>query len=313
VSRQEEALSLAEDLVTDVELGQTSTARRVLKASRLARLTNDHEALAWLRYELDGVPGDEAGRRWMDQTQRWIENDKGYWGSAASIEGSRDAQQAAMAGHSAPMNLAGEWANVTMSKRSAQINQAAASLIYLNRALSAIDNKVYRFAADTYARLKFSEIQASLFDEARRSVDIALSGMTGSSLKMIESVAERLGSDDASAVSQAMTTCRQLIDAVADHVFPPSCTPYSIGDRELEVTADKGKNRINAYIHECGVLGSRAERLGKTLNIVSDRVSAAVHNPDTVSGHEARYLFLGTYMLLGEILTIGHKEPIDSA
>lgn len=307
MSRQEEALRLAEDLVTDVELGQTSTARRVLKASRLARLTNDDEALAWLRYELNGVPGNEAGRKWMDQTQRWIDKkeDKGYWGSAASIEGSRDAQQAAMAGHSAPMNLAGEWANVTMSKRSAQINQAAASLIYLNRALSAIDNKVYRFAADTYARLKFSEVQASLFDDARRSVDIALSGMTGSSLKMIESVAERLGSDDASAVSQAMTTCRQLIDAVADHVFPPSGTPYSVGDRELEVTADKVKNRINAYIHECGVVGSRAERLGKALNIVSDRVSAAVHNPNTVSGHEARYLFLSTYMLLGEILTIG--------
>jgi len=44
VNRQQDALALAEGLMADVELSQTSIAKHVLKAMRLARLMRDDVA-----------------------------------------------------------------------------------------------------------------------------------------------------------------------------------------------------------------------------------------------------------------------------
>jgi hypothetical protein len=66
-------------------------------------------------------------------------------------------------------------------------------------------------------------------------------------------------------------------------------------------------NRINAFIHTCGVRGGRADRLRRSLSDIYGRVSTGVHAD--VDGHEARYLFLTTYVLLGEILTFPEILP----
>lgn len=316
MTRQDESLQLAEDLLKDVELAETSTSRRVLKAMRLARLARNSEAQVWLGYEINGVTGNDSGRRWMSITKRWTDeaNEKGYWSSSAHIESTRDATQTALVGHSAQASLSGDYVALAMNSRAQQINNASKVIASLGQVLSAVDAQIYQFAAKTYAELKFSELQATLFEQSRAAVDSRLSGMTGDALKAIDSVAERLGTDDPTAVSQAMTTCRQLIDAVADHVFPARDEPYDVGGgRLLEVKADKVKNRLNAYVHERGVSGGRAARIGNNLNHVYDRVSASVHKTDVVSGHEARYLFLSTYMVLGEVLTLDHAELREMA
>jgi hypothetical protein len=99
-----------------------------------------------------------------------------------------------------------------------------------------------------------------------------------------------------------MTTCRRLIDAVADHVFPAQDEPYSLGDQGLSVKQNNVLNRINAYLHRAGVTGGRADRLRRSLADIYGRVSKAVH--DDIDGHEARYLFLTAYVTLGEVLTL---------
>lgn len=81
MNRQEEALALAEALLTDVELSETSTAKRVLKAMRLARLMQDETAQEWLRFEINGVPNSAQGREWMTRVRRWTDREaqKGFW------------------------------------------------------------------------------------------------------------------------------------------------------------------------------------------------------------------------------------------
>ena len=55
-SRRQAALALAEELLGNIELGELPPVALVRKASRLARLLDDEEALAWLRYEIGGYP-----------------------------------------------------------------------------------------------------------------------------------------------------------------------------------------------------------------------------------------------------------------
>jgi hypothetical protein len=114
--------------------------------------------------------------------------------------------------------------------------------------------------------------------------------MAGSALKKIESINERLGTNEDEAISQAMSTCRRLIDAVADDVFPARDEPYDLNGQKRDVKQNNVLNRINAYLHSVGVTGGRATRLRRSLEDIYGRVSKGVH--DDVNGHEARYLFL---------------------
>jgi hypothetical protein len=65
VTRQQEALGLATEVIADFELSRTTTVQRPLKTLRVARLLDDLDAQRWVNYEQTGVPNNEDGRRWM--------------------------------------------------------------------------------------------------------------------------------------------------------------------------------------------------------------------------------------------------------
>jgi AbiTii len=303
VNRQQEALALAEEVMTDVELSRGAVDKHVLKAMRLARLMRDEEAQRWLGYEIEGVPGDAGGKAWMSQTKRWTNQDEGlgYWMPASQLEATRAGAEAARAAQTG-VSLSGDMLFPIMRERSATIASYTAEATAMSKILGAVEARVYRYASDMYSELQFSEIQASLFEESQRAVDVTFARMAGSALKKIQSINERLGANEDEAISQAMTTCRRLIAAVADHVFPAQDEPYDLGGQELNVKQSAVINRINAYLHTSGVTGGRAARLRRTLQDIYDRVSKGVH--DDVDGHEARYLFLASYVTLGEVLTL---------
>lgn len=304
MDRQSEALALGESLMADFELSQTTTAKRVLKAMRLARLTRDDAAQEWLGFEISGVPNTPRGREWMSQTRRWAnkEEGKGYWGPCAELEAVHAGAEAARAALAGDVSLSGDLVALAMRERSASLNGHTNTATTMAKVLAAIDARVYAYASDIYAELRFSQIQASLFEASRRAVDAQLASMAGGALAKIDSINERLASEDGEAVSQAMSTCRRLIDAVADAVFPASDVPYDLNGQSLSVKQNAVLNRINAYFHARGVFGGRADRLRRGLADIYGRVSTGVHAE--VDAHEARYLFLHTYVLLGEVLTL---------
>jgi hypothetical protein len=305
MTRLDEALKLAEAIITDFELSETSTARRVNKAMRLARLTEDEVATEWLNFEMYGVPNSPAGNEWMTFTGRWLDanESRGYRVGVAEVEAERDTQVRHAQALAGPISLSGDALLLAMRDHANAVVSANNNAGNMNRILARIDNQVYRYATVTYSELKFSELQASLFEQSREELDKRLAHVAGGALNKIDSIAERLTSGNLEAVSQAMATCRRLIDAVADSVFPPSDTVYNLNGQDLDVKSNRVQNRINAYVHSQGVTGSRAARIRRSLGDLYDRVSAGVHAE--MDGHEARYVFLSTYVLLGEILTLG--------
>jgi hypothetical protein len=157
---------------------------------------------------------------------------------------------------------------------------------------------VYDMVAQIYHELLFSELQATLFADTQTKVDGSLSAASGSALDKIERVSDRLRDGDPESVSQALTTCRRLIDSCADFVFPGHADPYQIGD---EATLNVGQQNVQ------GLPKSRRHRLRRTLADLYGPCSAGTHAEVTVE--EARFVFLQTYVALGEILTLGDTEP----
>lgn len=167
---------------------------------------------------------------------------------------------------------------------------------------------VYDMVAEIYHELLFSELQANLFAETQTRVDGSLAEASGSALTKIEKVSERLRDGDPESISQALTTCRRLIDSCADHVFPPQAEAYEIGDGvTLSVGQQNVLNRLQAYTHQGGASKTRRDRLRVTVREIYSRCSAGTHAEVTVD--EARFVFLQTYVVLGEIVTVAEPSP----
>lgn len=60
-TKRQEALSLSEELLADIELSRLDPIAIVRKASRLARLMDDSDSVAWLSCEVSGYVGTGSG------------------------------------------------------------------------------------------------------------------------------------------------------------------------------------------------------------------------------------------------------------
>src|SRR5262249_42685332 len=119
----------------------------------------------------------------------------------------------------------------------------------------------------------------------------------------------RLAEGDQEAISHAQTSCRRIIDAFADAVYPPTDEVIEVEGRLVPLNAANPRARLNQYIRGKTSSQSRRDKLRQTLAHLYNRVSTAVHND--VTPEEAQSLFLQTYLFLGEVLMLG--EPPDKA
>ncbi len=74
----------------------------------------------------------------------------------------------------------------------------------------------------------------------------------------------------------------------------------------LNVGQQNVLNRLQAFPHAQGLPKNRRDRLRRTLSDLYGRCSAGTHAEVTVE--EARFVFLQTYVALGEILALGDTE-----
>jgi uncharacterized protein YukE len=139
----------------------------------------------------------------------------------------------------------------------------------------------------------------AIFDEYQGEVDKILAAQAGKAFERFPSVFERLRQRDAEAISHALTSCRRIVDAFADAMFPAIDEAVEVDGQLLDCGRDKPRNRLRAYMAANIQSKSRRDRLNKNLGELYSKVSAGVHSD--VSVDEARALVLNTYLFLGEI------------
>lgn len=309
MGRQEEALRVADELLADIELKRLKASEIVLKASRLARLVGHDELIEFLGYERQGYPTDGSANEWIKRSGRWSADEGGgsYTASTAKLEAGLEGSHEAVAALRGGGNYSGDYIAIPAREHDERIGTHALSIATLSGICGQVVATIYEVVVEIYHELLFSELQATLFADTQPRVDGLLSAASGSALDKIESVSDRLRDGDPESVSQALTTCRRLIDSCADHVFPSQSEVYALGD---EVTLNVGQqqvlNRLQAYTHQCGITKSRRDRLRRTLKDLYERCSAGTHAEVTVD--EARFVFLQTYIALGEILTLNRSS-----
>jgi AbiTii len=301
-SQSEHTLELARELLDDIELGRTDPERLLLKASRLARWVGSDEIRQWLQYELGGYNStDPMSVKYMGITGRWLDVEKGtgFWGPLAQQEAYIAAEKAKLAALRVP-DTSGDYANIAIQHVTSQMTAASNAITRISGIRSRVLARLHQFVSEVYYEREFDALSESIFERHKKQVDTLIAEHCGEVLTKIPAVMNRLSEGDEESISQALTTCRRILESFADSIFPPADDTMEIGGSVLKLDASKHQNRINAYIHSKTQSQSRKQRLRQNLANLFDRVSTGVHKD--VTAEEARSLFLNTYLFVGEVL-----------
>lgn len=305
-SKSEHVLLLAQELLDDIELSRLSAEALLLKATRLARLAGSEKIQRWLSYEIGGYnPRDKISLEFMSLTGRWSNYDqkKGYWEPLAQQEASIQALKIELQSVRVPdgTNAIGIINNI-LKKTSSSRQQIQTRSGIKSRVISAL----HEFVASIYYEKVFSGLAENIFESYKEEIDARIAEECGDVLEKLPFIYDRLREGDSEAVSQGLTTCRRIIDAFANAIYPPTDKTIEIGGNTLKLGANYHQNRLNAYIAERVLSDSRRQKLRQSLSNLYSPVSAGVH--DEVTPQEAKALLLSTYLFLGEVLTLDKTD-----
>lgn len=303
-SKSKHVIELSLEIIDNIELSQCDAESILLKATRLSIYIDNEEIRNWLRFEMHGYNStNETSVKYMGKTGRWTNKEKteGYWSTLAQIEGAIETSNDKLKILRIP-DLQTDYANIVVNNITGQISAISVHINKLRGIKSKVTSLIHDFATTVYYERVFDNLSESIFEEYKKQIDLLIAENLGDVIEQIPAVISRLSDQEKESISQALTTCRRIIDSFANHIFPPSDETMNIDGNEISLKHDKTLNRINAYVINNCDSKSRKKKIRQNLSNLYERVSTGVHSD--VDAHEARNLFFNTYLLLGEILTL---------
>lgn len=159
-SRSDHVLSLARELLDDIELSRTSPENLILKASRSARWVGSDEVRKWLKFEMGGYyKSDPVSLKYMSLTARWTNKEKqlGHWGPLAQQEAQIAAETAKLASMRTPDSSA-QYANIAISDVTSAMTASANLIARLAGIRSRVLGLLHTFVSDVYYEKEFDSL-----------------------------------------------------------------------------------------------------------------------------------------------------------
>jgi hypothetical protein len=336
----QEALELSADLLADIELSRVVPMVAALKASRLARLLNDFDHQQLFRYEAGGYPSSSdgippevwrlaelAGRTYeekdpksgkiktvaytesVDHLGERIDTEK----LALSAAADRDISVTSANPHQFVMTPAGN----SMERRII-LNEIAAA----TKRLASRRTYIYDYALRRHYELKFSGIAEDVFSHIRNAVDGRIGELVPAALQQFAAVHDNLQSANPEDWANAVHSCRRIMQAVADAVFPPSSESrvkeMAKGRTEIKLGKENYVNRLVCYAEARSASQRFSDLVGSHLGFLGDRLDAVFSASQkgshaVVTRDEAHRYVVYTYMIVGDILSLQPAEKVGPA
>jgi hypothetical protein len=323
----DEALALSAEILRDVEADQVPLTSVALKASRLARLLNDFESQAIMEYEVSGYPVDSsgilppevwesavrAGRKYEEVDTKTKEpREYVYVESISSLEKQIEMAEASLAaardpsgGRSSPW---GPQSNLYERLAIRNSVQAASSRLASRRAF------IYEYATRRYYELRFSGIADDVFGRIRERVDAQIGLVLRDAPKRFAAAYDSLRSKNPEDRSNAVHSCRRILEDLADAVFPATDGTRTKVVDGREITIHLGKqhyiNRVLAFVEDSSSSRRFQQIVGSQLTFLGDRLEAVFKaaqkgsHATIVAREEADRYVVYTYLVVGDILSL---------
>jgi hypothetical protein len=180
-----------------------------------------------------------------------------------------------------------------------------------------IENLVFRFVSESYAMLCYGDVLQDIWQGYCTAIDKHLIPIGLS--KHLDAIRNGLESVNPQEWRNAIWSCRDILHDLAAYLWGDQRKTYEYlpgkGENgKLEVTDSCYVNRLGAYLHQKGIdkecrayLSAEMERIYNSIKTLNELDSKA-HGAITL--HDARSAAIGTYVILGELVTRTDMKPI---
>lgn len=332
MNKAELLAKLTDELMSDIETGVVGLEKIILRASKIARLDGDTTAHKWLRLELSGYneevrPQDisaDEGEKLAHRSNRYRKqkDDEGkdkwmyYFESVSAIESNIESSKAELQAITTPTHVTPvtqgymhENFSTVLQKVRQHQSEVKKYIKDQQNLLSNIRSGVYDYAYEMYSRYTFEAVADTIFTQLKAEVDARLQLIAPGTLQQFTSAYNRLRDGDGEDLSQALSTCRNILKAFADYVQPATEEKeYITSDgKTLKITNEQYKNRIIKFL-DTNSANSTKDKLNKARAI--DLTGRLVHLQSLLSKGaknkimkgEAQKYVIETYLLLADLI-----------
>lgn len=331
VTAMKEALQLSEEILRNIELSELPLSNIALKASRLARLLNEFSYQKLFEYEAGGYPStptgvppdvwelaQEAGRTYQKQSK---EGETKTYADITSIEELEQQIETGRLGLDAARDR-------DVSVSSANPNQYVSTgagnwyerqrisdqILRASKRLSGRKTKIYQYVLRKNYGLKYSSIASDAFSRTRNFVDTQIGLHIPDSVQKFTAIYENLLSENPEDWSNAVHSCRRVLQDLADSVFPPQDEDRVIekddGTKRIKLGPDNYINRIMCFVEDNSSSDRFKDVVGSHLGFLGDRLDAIFRSAQKgshaiiTSKEEADRYMIYTYLIVGDILSL---------
>lgn len=327
-----EALNLSAEILQDVELSEIPLANIALKASRLARLLNEFDVQKIMQYEAGGYPTTStgippdvwqlavaAGRKFeipdlkTNKPMPYV-----YVESIGELEEQLRISDASLSAARDP-DVSISSANPQQFVWSPQGNFLERNTIrqtisLSSKRLSSRRTLIYQYALRKHYELKFSGIADDVFTRIRQRVDGSIGVLIPEAVQRLSAIYDNLRSENPEDWSNAVHSCRRILQDLADSVFPATEEEKTIVSNGKTKNIKLGKenyiNRIIAFVEDKSDSKRFQELVGSHIKFLGDRLDSVVSvaqkgsHTTIVKREEADRYVVYTYLLVGDILSL---------
>lgn len=319
---KEEALQLADETLKDIELSRLPMANIVLKASRLARLVNDFDLEKIFEYEAGGYPMKKDGIEqhvWnlgikADRISLNLENKEVMSCYAlTTIENRIIANKIALEQtQDRDISISSANPNQIIYTPPTNAKERKERLQNINSDAILLANRtsfIYSHIKKIYMNLKFSSLTESVWLKMKSKIDSYISEIIPEETQKLTAIYDSLNDDNPEKWATALTTCRRMLKALADKLYPPSEKIIKKGKNEISLGEEQFINRLVCYIEQNSthetldkITNANLNYIGNRLDSITKEVCKGTHAK--VDKEEAERCFMHVYMLIGDILEI---------
>lgn len=327
-----EASELSAEILRNLELNEIPLTNVALKGSRLARLLNDFDEQKVMQFEAggyptepDGVPPESwrlavlAGRNFaITDAKTQKKSQYVYLNSIAELEEQlRLAETSLEAARDPDISVTSAnptqfvWNPVGNFQERRTVRQ---SITTASQRLASRRTMLYDYVLRVHYELKFSGVADDVFSRTRDRVDLTISRIVPDAVQKLSAVYENLQSDNPEDWSNAVHSCRRILQDLADAVFPATNEHQVVEvegkKRTIKLGKDQYVNRIVAFVNSKSGSERFDDLVGSHLHFLGDRLDSVFlasqkgSHATIVSRHEADRYVIYTYLILGDILSL---------
>ncbi len=305
-------------------------------ACQLLDWENDRD---WFHRELSGYPPEisRPNYRIIPGELRWVAKgsalDRGYWESSTvsnTIEGQGEATTLDVwesidwilkSTQTGAKDYTEEEKTVSLPDIGTSITIQRVKILpaaNFASAVNRIENITYSFASKSYVQLRYGNTLGDIWSEYRDRVEVVLGKLNLAN--HLSAIHEGIESENSEAWRNAVLGCRNLLKDLADYLWQDPRPTYDhlngqAPNDKLEVTKDKSKNRLSAYLHKKAVSGQVGRHLRDELEHLSSKISSLIslqskaHEP--LDQQLAKSIALATLFVIGELDIRTDMVPIQ--